>query len=396
MAQYLPTMMDDSAGSAPKVGTVRNGQMWNGARWVPAGTPAPTIPSKPTPVPNTVIPAPTKIGTVKGDEVWNGSAWVKLATTGLSGYSLKESPLKATGGKPLDTGGGSSGGGSSSSSSSASGGGSPAPAQLMSYQRPELRGGQPLANLYGVTYGRENIESILNEATNAKFNELDAGTRKLRDQQLTDYASQYDQYLQYARQNRDRALKSGLSRGSAVSQDIMSQVAAQKSGAENQTFYQQGLADLVNQRATQLGADKFNAMNMSNDLGLALGGLDANLYQSDTAGLTGFQQYLASMAQSEAQVRAAGLQASASRYAADRGYNAAALAGGGSGSGIPDYIKALGLDPELEYDVATGKMSATEASNIMAQRKKDATKPDPFKWDSQQGGYYTASGQKVG
>lgn len=364
----------DGAGSVPKVGAIKDGKMWNGTKWVLLSD-APTIPSKPTPVPNTVIPAPapTKIGTVKGDEVWNGSAWVKLATTGLSGYSQKESPNKnpnigtMSPAKPAAT----NTGGSSSASASA-GGGSPAPAQLMSYQRPELRGGQTLANLYGVTYGRENIEAILNEATNAKFNEWDAQGRKLRDQQLTDYASQYDQYLQYARQNRDRALKSGLSRGSAVSQDIMSQVAAQKSGAENQAFYQQGLADLVNQRGTQLGADKYNALTMSNELGLALGGLDANLYQSDTAGLTGFQQYLASMAQSEAQVRAAGIQAGASNYAAKQGYNAAALAGGGSG--IPDFVKALGLDSDLEYDVATGKMSATEASNIMSDRKSKSTK----------------------
>ena len=360
-----------------------------------------------------------KIGTVRGSTVWNGVAWIPLATTGNSGYSQKESPLKPLGGaasapinvnaqladfenkqsaqtsasKSVSTGGGSNGGGGSSGASAYTGGGSPAPAQLMSYQRPDLRGGQALADLYGLTYGRDNIEKVLNEATNAKFNEWDAQGRKLRDQQLTDYASQYDQYLQYARQNRDRALKSGLSRGSAVSQDIMSQVAAQKNGAENQAFYQQGLADLVNQRGTQLGSDKFNAMNMANEQGLALGGLDANLYQSDTAGLTGFQQYLASMAQSEAQVKAAGLQANASRYAADRGYNAAALAGGGS---IADYAAKLGLDPDLEADFITGKMSATEATNIMAQRKKDATKPDPFKWNSQQGGYYTASGQKVG
>ena len=395
MAKYLPTMMDDSAGSAPKVGTVRNGQMWNGARWVPVGTAAPTIPSKPTPVPNTVIPAPTKTSPY-APRTEAQKATDQLALNANAQLATFENAQAS--GKPMPgyvpTGGGSNGGGGSSGASAYTGGsGSPAPAQLMSYQRPDLRGGQALADLYGLTYGRDNIEKVLNEATNAKFNEWDAQGRKLRDQQLTDYSSQYDQYLQYARQNRDRALKSGLSRGSAVSQDIMSQVSAQKNGAENQAFYQQGLADLVNQRGTQLGSDKFNAMNMANEQGLALGGLDANLYQSDTAGLTGFQQYLASMAQSEAQVKAAGLQAGASRYAADRGYNAAALAGGGS---IADYAAKLGLDPDLEADFITGKMSATEATNIMAQRKKDATKPDPFKWDSQQGGYYTASGQKVG
>lgn len=382
----------DGAGSVPKVGTVKGGKMWNGTKWVLLSD-APTIPSKPTPVPNTVIPAPTKTSPYaprteaqKATDQLALNANAQLATFENAQASGKPMPGYVP---PVST---NNGGGSSSSS--ASGGGTPA--QPISYQRPELRGGQTLANLYGVTYGRENIEGILNEATNARFNELDAGTRKLRDQQLTDYASQYDQYLQYARQNRDRALKSGLSRGSAVSQDIMSQVAAQKSGAENQTFYQQGLADLVNQRGTQLGADKFNAMNMSNELGLALGGLDANLYQSDTAGLTGFQQYLASMAQSEAQVKAAGIQAGASNYAAKQGYNAASLANKAVTPTTAEIAAQQGIDLDLAWDVEHGVTSAAEAKTVMAQRKKYATKPDPFKWDSQQGGYYTASGQKVG
>lgn len=296
-----------------------------------------------------------KIGTVQNGKVFNGKTWLPLSnvTTQLADFENKQSSLYQMPKVQAST---TSGGGSYT------GGGGSTP---VAYQKPELRGGQALADKYGITYGRENIESVLNQATNAKFNELDAGTRKLRDQQLTDYASQYDQYLQYARQNRERALKSGLSRGSAISQDIMSQMAVQKGGAENQAYYQQGLADLVNQRGTQLGADKFNAMSMSNELGLSLGGLDANLYQSDTAGLTGYQQYLASLAQSNAQIQAAQAQANASRYAADRGYAAST-----GGAVIPDYIKNLGLDSDLAVDVATGKLSATEASNIMKDRKK--------------------------
>ena len=303
-----------------------------------------------------------KIGTVQNGKVFNGKTWLPLSnvTTQLADFENKQSSLYQMPKVQAST----KGGGATSGGSYTGGGSTP-----VAYQKPELRGGQALADKYGITYGRENIERVLNEATNAKFNELDAGTRKLRDQQLTDYASQYDQYLQYARQNRERALKSGLSRGSAISQDIMSQMAVQKGGAENQAYYQQGLADLVNQRGTQLGADKFNAMSMSNELGLSLGGLDANLYQSDTAGLTGYQQYLASLAQSNAQIQAAQAQANASRYAADRGYAAST-----GGAVIPDYIKNLGLDSDLAVDVANGKISATEASNIMKERKKTVVK----------------------
>ncbi len=227
-----------------------------------------------------------------------------------------------------------------------------------------------LASMYGIMYKREDIEGVLNEATTAKFNELDAQTRSLRDRQLTDYASQYNQYLLNARQNRQNSLKSGLSRGSNVARDVMSQLSAQQQGAENQTAYQQGLADLVNQRGTQLGADKYNALAMSNEIGNNLANIAANYYQSDVAGLTGYQQYLASLANSQATLGAAGVTADATKYAANQTYNAANLTIQQQKE-LSALASKLGLSDTLLFDVLAGNTTAAEASNT---QKSDAAK----------------------
>lgn len=349
----------------PKVGTVQNGKMWNGSAWVALN--APTIPK----VSNAGYPYPgdvevkQRMGTGKAptsqELALNMNA--QLASFENAQSSKFQLPKKDTGG-----------------SGSGSGGSGGTTYGAMDYTPPAKMSGAELAAMFGITQDRAAIEGILNEATRLKFNELDAGTRKLRDQQLTDYASQVDAMQQYARQNRANALKSGLNRGSAVAQDIMSQVTAQKGGAENQAFYQQGLADLVNQRGTQLGADKYNALTMSNELGMGLGNLSSGFYQSDVAGLTGYQQYLASLANANAMQA----QAGASRYAADRGY-AASTEGNNA---LVAKIQKLGLPDYLTVDVMSGKISAEEAMNLYrASQKKTPqfTTPQP----GAGGWYYT-------
>lgn len=213
-----------------------------------------------------------------------------------------------------------------------------------------------LAAMYGIMYKREDIEGVLNEATAAKFNELESQTRKLRDQQLTDYAAQYNQYLLNTRQNRQNAMRSGMSRGTAAAQDIMSQMSVQQQGATNQAAYQQGLADLVNQRGTQLGADKYNALAMSNDIGQNLANIGANFYQSDAATLTGYQQYLASLANAQANAYAANTAAGATKYAAD----AATTTPWGNA------LAALNLSPE---DYALVIQDPTQLATVLKNKK---------------------------
>lgn len=373
----------------PKIGDIVNGKMWNGKQWLVSNPNAKygweleqtqksgVVPSIPGVKTNVGYPYPgdvevkQRMGTGKGTPDYQQLALG--ANAQLADFENAQSSQYQNSyvPKPTDTGGGSGGGG----------GVNYAP---MGYVPPNKMTGAELAAMFGITQDRGAIEKILNDATKVKFNELDAQTRKLRDQQLTDYSSQFDQYQQYARQGRSNALKSGLNRGTAVAQDIMSQMNAQKGGAENQAFYQQGLADLVNQRGTQLGADKYNALTMSNELGMGLGNLSTGFYQSDVAGLTGYQQYLASLANANAMV----YQGDSSRYAADRGYAASTE----QGNALVDKIQKLGLPDYLAVDVMSGKMSAEEAMNLFRSSQKKPTVTIP----TGGGGYYTGGGQKVG
>lgn len=375
----------------PKIGDIVDGKMWNGKQWLVANPnakygweleqpakatgPAPTIPKVGG---NVGYPYPgdvevkQRMGTGTNKKTPDYSQLALGMNAQLADFENAQSSQYQNSYVPKKTT-------SENTSGGGSGGGNYAP---MGYIPPEKMSGAQLAAMFGITQDRGEIEKILNDATKVKFNELDAQTRKLRDQQLTDYSSQFDQYQQYARQGRANALKSGLSRGTAVAQDIMSQMNAQKGGAENQAFYQQGLADLVNQRGTQLGADKYNALSMSNELGMGLGNLSSGFYQSDVAGLTGYQQYLASLANANAMQA----QAGASRYAADRGYAASTE----QGNALVDLINKLGLPDYLKADVMSGELSAEEAMNLF---RSSQPKPKPV---TTPGGYTDSLGRTVG
>jgi len=210
----------------------------------------------------------------------------------------------------------------------------------------QAKSADELAALYGVKNKESDYAAALGAATEAKFGMWDTQTKGIRDQQLTDYASQFNQYQNYQRQGRQNALRSGLNRGSAVAQEVMSQVQNQAYGAQNQTGYQQQLADIAAQKGAQVGADKYNAMDMSNQTGLALGSLSAQILEKETAGQTGYQNYLAS------------LQAGRDSITASAAY--------GSGNSQQAYdlaLKSTG-DPDAAFRIAY------EGSTIDMEKKK--------------------------
>jgi hypothetical protein len=221
----------------------------------------------------------------------------------------------------------------------------------------QARSADELAALYGVKNKESDYAASLGAATEAKFGMWDTQMKGIRDQQLTDYSAQFSQYQNYQRQNRQNALRSGLSRGSAIAQEVMSQVQNQAYGAQNQTGYQQQLGDIAAQKGAQLGADKYNAFDMANQTNLALGGLSTTQHQSDSAAQTGYQQYLAGLAQA----RASQSNADATTYAADQGNLM-----------YKETLKVLGAGNEaLAIEVASGKMDIRDAINLVQQVKNN-------------------------
>jgi hypothetical protein len=208
-----------------------------------------------------------------------------------------------------------------------------------------------LAAQYGVVNKQADIAATLKSATDAKFGMWDTQMKGIRDQQLTDYSGQMNQYQKYARENRQNALRSGLGRGSSVAQEVMSQVQSQQFGAQNQTQYQQQLADIAAQKGAQQGADVYNAMDMANQTNLALAGLSTTQQTTETAGQTGYLNYLAGLA-----------NANATKYSADQNVVASSKYGGAANEeAYARALKILGGDENLAFQVTYNGLDIKDA-----------------------------------
>lgn len=271
---------------------------------------------------------------------------------------------------PSQPGGGNSGVGSGGGASGGSygGGGS----NVTAPKKPTLYSGEELANLFGLVFGQDAIYDILQQATNAKFDEYDSQTRKIRDQQLTDYSSQYNQYLQNTRNQRQSALKNGLSKGTSVAQEVLSQLGAQQQGAQTQQLYQQQLGDIAYQRGSQLAADEYNAMMTQNDLATTLGNLSIGQYGNEVQHDAAYMSLLGQQAQAAAQ----NAMANAQRYSADQSrasYNDQAANAQIQNSAVYTNLTASGMPATYASLVATGQMDYQTAMTLWDQDKRKLT-----------------------
>lgn len=270
--------------------------------------------------------------------------------------------------------------------------------QGLGVNNPQLMSGQQVADLFGVIFGRDQIKEILNQATKVKFDEWQQQTESLRDQSLTDYSAQYQQYLQQSRQNRQNAVRHGLQRGSSVAQEVLGQMGAQQAGAENQTMYQQQMGDIAAQRASQLASDEYNSMTMQNELASMLGGHAINQYSNEVQQQAAQLSYHGQLAQADAQIQAAGISADAQvrsanaaaqaqKYYADatanaqieaakQGANATQAAQAGIRTGYEVLIRD-GYDPDIAIAVSIGAMNMDSALKEHEKRQKAKQKTNP-------------------
>ena len=240
---------------------------------------------------------------------------------------------------------------------------------MMDPTKAKLYSGQELADLFGLTFGQDKIEAILNQASAAKFNEMDKQTAQIRDRSLTDQATAYNQYAMYNRKQRDSALKNGMSKGSSIAAELAGQLQAQKDANYNQTSYQQQLGDLTQQRGSQMASDKFTAMNTQNTLGMGLGTMSVNQQGNTVQENAAYQSYAGQVEQANAQ-RAA---AQATRDAAAS--NAAALdrqttASNATGTLYYNNLVKAGYSPAQAAALAFGD---TEAYNKAEEQRKKTT-----------------------
>ena len=144
------------------------------------------------------------------------------------------------------------------------------PQQERALITPALLGGQTLADMYGVTYDRQAIQDILDNATNTayrqRFNEQQIAEDNFYQQLESTAATQYAQ----ARKDRGAAILSGASAGARAANQLSNMLGVSQNTTQTLTDLAQQRKAIADELATAIAANAASAINTANSAGLGL------------------------------------------------------------------------------------------------------------------------------
>lgn len=225
-----------------------------------------------------------------------------------------------------------------------------------------LLGGQKLAGMYGVTYDRDEIENILNDATNAayvqEFNEQKVNEDNFYNELASTAATQYDQ----ARQDRGAAIMSGASAGARAANELSSMLGVSQNSADAISQLAQQRKSIQDAKATAIAQNAANALDKANAAGEALGQLDVSQQANKVNQYTADSEYNAQIQQDNANMWSTAVSA---LMGAKATRDSAALAGNATKEAAA--LQATG-DQNAAYLTAIGNQnSATITGNATTQ-----------------------------
>ena len=225
-----------------------------------------------------------------------------------------------------------------------------------------LLGGQTLAGMYGVTYDRDEIENILNDATNAayvqEFNEQKVNEDNFYNELASTAATQYDQ----ARQDRGAAIMSGASAGARAANELSSMLGVSQNSADAISQLAQQRKSIQDAKATAIAQNTANALDKANAAGEALGQLDVSQQANKVNQYTADSEYNAQIQQDNANMWSTAVSA---LMGAKATRDSAALAGNATKEAAA--LQATG-DQNAAYLTAIGNQnSATITGNATTQ-----------------------------
>lgn len=237
-----------------------------------------------------------------------------------------------------------------------------------------LLGGQKLAGMYGVTYDRNEIENILNNATNAayaqEFNEQKVNEDNFYNELASTAATQYDQ----ARQDRGAAIMSGASAGARAANELSNMLGVSQNSADAISQLAQQRKSIQDAKAAAIAQNAASAIDKANAAGEALGQLDMSQQANMVNKYTADSEYNAQIKQNNANMWSTAVSAlmgakatrDSSAIAGDATKEAAALQATGDQNAA--YLTALGNQNSA---VITGN-ATTQAAKTSAGATRDA------------------------
>ena len=228
-----------------------------------------------------------------------------------------------------------------------------------------LLGGQTLAGMYGVTYDRDEIENILNDATNAayvqEFNEQKVNEDNFYNELASTAATQYDQ----ARQDRGAAIMSGASAGARAANELSSMLGVSQNSSDAISQLAQQRKSIQDAKAAAIAQNAANALDKANAAGEALGQLDVSQQANKVNQYTADSEYNAQIQQDNANMWSTAVSA---LMGAKATRDSAALAGNATKEAAA--LQATG-DQNAAYLTALGNQnSATITGNATTQAAK--------------------------
>ena len=225
-----------------------------------------------------------------------------------------------------------------------------------------LLGGQKLAGMYGVTYDRDEIENILNDATNAayvqEFNEQKVNEDNFYNELASTAATQYDQ----ARQDRGAAIMSGASAGARAANELSSMLGVSQNSSDAISQLAQQRKSIQDAKAAAIAQNAANALDKANAAGEALGQLDVSQQANRVNQYTADSEYNAQIQQDNANMWSTAVSA---LMGAKATRDSAALAGNATKEAAA--LQATG-DQNAAYLTAIGNQnSATITGNATTQ-----------------------------
>ena len=261
-----------------------------------------------------------------------------------------------------------------------------------------LLGGEKLAGMYGITYDRDAIEDILNNATNAayvqEFNEQKVNEDNFYNELASTAATQYDQ----ARQDRGAAIMSGASAGARAANELSNMLGVSQNSADALTQLSQQRKQIQDSKATALAQNAATALDKANSAGQSLGTLDMTHQSNMVNQYTADSEYNAQVQQNNANMWSTAISAlmgakstrDASALAADATKEAAALQGTGDQNAA--WMTALGNTTSAKLTSDATKNSAAKSAAAQVKAARIAARGS--KGYSSGGGGYSYSGGK--
>jgi len=155
--------------------------------------------------------------------------------------------------------------------------------------QPRIYTAKELAEMYGINYDYDYILGLLNNASDAKYNESQNEVKKMQLNNARQGAGTFATYLNALRQSKSNAVATGINKGTQAAQELSATLGSQQLLSANQTKLNQEVLKLIDLASTQRANNQVLALDNYNKLGQYLGTLSTNLNAND------IQKYVAEM-----------------------------------------------------------------------------------------------------